>query len=101
VGATTPSTCSGTTYLVKTVKKSKMTSSLDPVENWSHSQVAKWIEDCANKNNFPITAEQVQKFIDEEIDGKALKLLTNEDLKEEFHFKLGPRRLLLEAIQNL
>jgi len=65
------------------------------VRNWTSSDVAKW----ANI----ITGSQTNGdcFIQQEIDGDSLLLLTNEQLKNDLKFKLGPLSKLTQALEEL
>ena len=73
-----------------------------PVEKWSSVQVAEYIKAFAYQDpDLQSNAEEIaKKFKDEDISGRVLMELTEQDLKD-LGFSMGHRKLLLKAIKAL
>ncbi len=66
------------------------------MEKWTKDKVFEWLQ-----NDCILSRKQARKFLGQEIDGQALRCLTQEDLtKPPLLLKLGPAKRLLAHVQN-
>jgi hypothetical protein len=86
-----------TTTTTTTTSSSSSSSSYSPsgpISNWTLDNV------IAQLGNLNVTDASIRKFRDEKIDGRALVMLSENDLKEELTLPLGDRKKVSKLIQD-